>query len=257
MAATVDGLPGLRLSFGAGAKGRSFGVDAGPRLQKDGGALRIDLPGGASPWLIDIKTVVSPEDPRSETLLAELGKLKSLPMIFTPPGGLPVKLQTPLEGLPTASAMFNACAKAMKQPNLPVQPMFTELRYAIAEQGGVCELTGTFQLRGNGIWLALQTDGAKHVLKVTRRTLKPGDPITSLDVSGIGGPKKLEAQDASYDLDADAFTSLLHDLGGEGRRFGGQLRGGDNFSTAFGGKYAVVEGPMFDACARVKLGGKS
>jgi len=255
MAATIDGSPGLLLRFGAGAKGFNFRPYADSRYLPGGGVLRVELPGGGPPWLIDLKPVGNSQDPRTETMLAELRKLQSVPLLFTPSGGSPVKLQTPVEGLASASAMFDACANAMKQPNLPVQPMFTELRYAIAEHDGICELTGTFQLRGNGLWLVLQTDGTKHEFKITRRTLKPGDPITSLDVSGFGGPKRLEAQDASYELDTEAFTSLLHDLVGEGEQFGGRLAGGEIFSTMFGGKYAVVEGPMFNACARVKLGG--
>ena len=32
-------------------------------------------------------------------------------------------------------------------------------------------------------------------------------------------------------------------------------RGGEVFAVPFGGKFAGVEGPMFEACARVKLGG--
>jgi hypothetical protein len=197
MEATVDGLPGLLLQFGAGAKGRGFSVYADSRHLAEGGALRIELPGGAPPWLIDVRSAVSLQDPRSETVLAELRSLESLPLVFTPRGGSPVKLRTALEGLPTAIAMFDACANAMKQPDLPMQPMLTELRYAIAEHDGMCELTGTFQLRGNGMWLVLQSDGAKHVFNVTRRRLKAGDPITSLDVSGFGGPENLEKQDAS------------------------------------------------------------
>jgi hypothetical protein len=151
--------------------------------------------------------------------------------------------------------MFDACATAMKQPDLPVRPMFTELRYAIAEQDNTCELTGTFQLRGNGFWLVLASDGSTHRLKITRRTLKPGEPVTWLNVSSLGGSRRLEAQDASYDLDTEAFQSLLLDIVGEGRPFEARLQGGEVFAVPFGGKFAVVEGPMFDACARVKLRG--
>lgn len=196
-----------------------------------------------------------PWDPRAETLLAELLGLEAVPFTFTPAGGEPRNLATPMQGLAIASVMFDACTRAIRQPDLPAQPMFTELRYAIDEHDGVCEFTGTFQLRGNGMWLVLATDGTKHQLKITRRTVGPGEPVTSLDLSSLGGPGRLEAQDASYDFDPKAFKALLADIVGEGRPFKARLRGGEVFAVPFGGKFAGVEGPMFEACARVKLGG--
>jgi hypothetical protein len=253
MQSQVDGAPGVSLNFGYSPKrGLIFSARADSTELSKGGKLEFTPPGVPQPWKVDSESFSS-TDPAVSRLLDELRQRKQLPMTFTPLGGKPLKVRTTLNDLPLASAMFDACMTALKQPELPPQLQFTELRYVITVGDQACELTGTFQLQGNGLWLTLVSDGSKNLIKVTRRQLKAGIRINSLDLGGFGGSRDFKGQDATLELDHEAFASLRRDLVGEGRPFGITLADGAAYTGKFGGRFALVEAPMFDACARVKF----
>lgn len=253
LSTSLPGFTDVRIAFGIRQKtSLVFMLDVSSFERPDGGVLRIDLP-GAAPWILDSKQMKSMPGARDSQLLAALMTLKPVPMTFTPHGARAASFSSPTENLAVAGAMFQACAAAVKAPDLPPQLQFTELRYVASEQEDECELTGTYQLQGNGLWLTLTREARKITFKVTRRTIKSGFRIASLDVSGFGGPKKLAAEDGSYELDAREFAVLRAALVGAGRDFGIRMSASESYTAQFGGKLAVVEAPMFEACVKTKF----
>jgi len=250
----ISGVRGLQVRFGAGPKSPStFGVIADPGLFEDGGVLRLLLPGDPTPFTYDTKARAIARDPRTPALYAAIKSLEPVDMVFTPEGAKPIALRTATEGLAVASPMFDACAAALRQESLPPQYQFNELRYIVSEHEDLCEFTGTYQLDGNAIWLTLVSDGKKNVVKVTRRTVGNGYLIGWLGLEHIGGPKKLVAQDATFELDANEFATLRGDLVRNGRDFHIEMSRDRSYTGQFGGALAVVEAPMFEACAHAKL----
>ena len=150
--------------------------------------MRIVLPGDPTPFTYDTNTRVMARDPRTPTLYAAIKTLKPVDMVFTPKGAKPIALRTATEGLAVASAMFDACAAALRPESLPPQNQFNELRYIVSEHEDQCELTGTYQLDGNAIWLTLVSDGKKNIVKATRRTVGNGYQISWLGLEHLGGP---------------------------------------------------------------------
>ena len=166
----------------------------------DGGILRLVLPGDPAPFTYDTESSSVTRDPRAPALYAAIRSLKPVDMAFTPRGARPVAVRTSTDGLAVASAMFDACASALRSESLPPQYQFNELRYVVADYEDLCELTGTFQLDGNAIWVTLVSDGKKNVVKVTRRTVGKGYLIESLGLEHLDGPKKLNEPDTRYEL---------------------------------------------------------
>jgi len=216
------------------------------------GVLRIDLPGDASPWLID--TEKDDVDARRKTmLLGELRQLKPPHMTFTPRGAVPVEAKDLLGNLDTAIAMFDVCmatnarlAKAQDNPD-------SAIRFSVSESEGVCEFTGVYQVAGEGIWLSLLSQQKKHVLKVERRRLAPGYEVRALDLGEIVGARNVEAADAVFELDAAKLGRLRRDLAGAGREFVVHSTRDAGYKMQFGGEVAAVPFAMFDACVHTRF----
>jgi hypothetical protein len=250
----LSGIRGLEAMFGAGTRSSlSFVITANPFLIKDGGVLRIVLPGDPRPFTYDTEAKTVTRDPRTPALYAAIKSGKPIDMTFTVPGAKPIPVRTSSEGLAVASGMFDACAAALRPESLPPRFQFNELRYVVTDQEDGCELTGTFQIDGNAIWITLVSDGTKNVVKVTRRTVGAGYKIRELGLERLGGPKKLTAEDTTIDLDAKSFASLRRDLVANGRDFQIVMSRDRSYTAQFGGALAVVEAPMFEACAHAKF----
>lgn len=250
----VSGVRGLDVRFGARPKSPlTFAVSAESHLLKDAGVLRIVLPGDPNPFTTDIGVLTVSRDPRAPALYAAIKTLKPVDMVYAPRGAKPIALRTSTDGLTLASAMFDACAAALKTESLPPQLQFNELRYVVTEEEDLCELTGTFQLDGNAIWVTLMSDGQKNVVKIARRTVGAGYQIQVLGLGRLGGPDKLTAADATFELDAKTFAALRRDLIANGRDFQIVMSRDRSYTAQFGGALAVVEAPMFEACAHAKF----
>lgn len=245
-------VPGAEIAFGVGAnRALRVSVYADTFMIPDGGVLQVDLPGG-KPWIIDTRLHPTAADPREKQLLDALLQLQPVPMTFTPQGAASVKLQPPLGNLEVAGPMFRDCMTAVQSVSLPPQRDFAELSYTVSEAGNSCELSGTFQIQGNALWLVLSSDGNKNSLKVTRRMVKSGYRIESLDMSGFGGPKRLTAEDAVLELDTSALANLRSDLVGAGRDFGMRMNRTESYTAQFGGRFAPLEATMYNACVEAK-----
>jgi hypothetical protein len=248
------GAPGVRVSFHVRQKASlSFDVTSYSKPFADGGILRIVLPGDPAPFTYDTEARSVTRDPRTPALYAAIRSLKPVEMAFTPRGAKPVAVRTSTDRLAVASAMFDACASALRSESLPPLNQFNELRYIVSEHEDLCELTGTYQLDGNAIWLTLVSDGKKNVVKATRRTVGDGYRISWLGLEHLGGPKKLTGQDATFELDAKEFAVLRGDLVRNGRDFHIEMSPDRNYTAQFGGALAVVEAPMFEACVQAKF----
>ena len=197
LSAAMPGVPGARILFHVGAKSSLvfFGTPA-IFQNPGGGALRVEQ-SGLQPWIVDSEKVQATADSRETRLLEALIGRKTLPMTFTPRGAQSVAFLAPLGNIEVAGPMFRACMNAVKAPDLPPQLSLAELHYSVTETGKACELSGTFQIEGNAIWLVLSTDGGKHTVKVTRRMVKAGRPIEAIDLGALGGPKDFTGLDAA------------------------------------------------------------
>jgi hypothetical protein len=252
--ADVIGVRGLHLGFGSRPKSPlTFGAGANTDLNKSRGILRIVLPGDPTPYTFDTGARSVNPDPRTPALYAAIKSLQPLDLVYTPPGAKPISTRTPTDGLAVASAMFDACATALRAESLPPRYQFNELRYIITEEENFCELTGIFQIDGNAIWVTLVGDGKKNVVKVTRRTVGAGYQIRVLGLDRLGGPKELTAQDGTFELDAKEFAAMRKDLIANGRDFQIVMSRDRSYTAQFGGALAVVEAPMFEACAHSKF----
>jgi hypothetical protein len=216
-----------------------------------GGRLRIEVP-GAEPWILDSKSPTPTPGPRDVEILAALLALKPVPMTFLPSGGDPVPFPSPTDNLAIAGPIFRACAAAVKLPQAPRPPQFHEVSYSVSERRDLCSITGHYQLHGDGIWLRLTTGVGETTLDVTRRKLRMGYVVQSLDLSLLGGPKAIASDVGSFTLDEKAFAALRADLSGPGRDFGITISGTERHTAQFGGKLAGVEASMFEACLKAK-----
>ena len=175
-------------------------------------------------------------------------------MVFTPKGAKPIAVRTSTDGLAVASAMFDACASALRSESLPPQYKFNKsCDTSLPTTEDFCELTGTFQFDGNAIWVTLVSDGKENVVKVTRRTVGKGYLIQWLGLEHLGGPKKLSEPDTRYELGDPEFVTLRQDLVRNGRDFHIEMSRDRNYTAQFGGALAVVEAPMFEACVHSKF----
>ena len=249
-----SGIPGLEVSFGSSTKmPLNLRVYAKATSYKDGGVMRIVLPGDPTPFTYDTTAPSATPDPRTRVLYAAIKSLKPVDVVFTPRGAKPVATRLPTEGLAAASAMFDACTAALKNAATMPQLSFSELRYVVNSQDDLCELTATFQIDGNAIWLTLVSDGKTNTFKVARRPVNEGYLINWLGLERLGGPKKLAAQDATFELDAEYFAALRRDILANGRDFHIEMSTDRSYTAQFGGVLATVEAPMFEACAHAKF----
>jgi hypothetical protein len=249
----ISGVRGLDIYFGARHKlTLTFDVTAEENFFKSGGILKIGLPGDPNPYTYDTAVRTAKRDPRSPAVYAAIRR-NPVDMTFTPHGGKSIALRTATEGLAVAGAMFDACAKALSAETLPEQASFSELRHTVNEVDDSCELTATQQIEGNAIWLTLLSDGKKNTMKVTRRTVGNGRLIQEMKLANLGGPEKTADQDVMFELDQAQFAALRRDLVGKGRDYRVAMNSQNGYIAKFGGPHALIEAPMFEACAHSKF----
>lgn len=249
----VSGFRGLVFYFGSRPQSAlTFVVSADQTFYKHGGILRTDLPGDPTPFAYDTEAPPAKRDPRVPAVLSAMRR-SPLDMTFTPHGGKPMALRTTADALAVAGAMFDACVNALRAETLPDQASFSELRHVVNEVDDSCELTATQQVDGNAIWLTLLSEGARHSMKVTRRTVGNGHLIQEMRLASLGGPDKTTAQDVTFELDAAQFAAMRRDLTGKGREYRIAMSSQKGYIAKFGGPHALVEAPMFEACVHAKF----
>jgi hypothetical protein len=254
----IDGVDGSFHAVRAG--GVIFGASSSPNVRPDGGVLRIDLP-GTEPWVFDTEMYAtadksrappSEHQTRSSILLRELARGLSPTMAFTPRGGKAVPVSMTLENWKVAKSMFDACTSASMGPK-PARPVsYTDLRHIVEERPDFCQLTATYQLHGNGIWLVLTSERGKAALKVTHRVVGKGFKLTSMDLRAFGGSGNVTAPDTTLPLDAATFATVRQGLVGAGVEFGIAMSRTESFAAPFGGELGRIEAAMFEACVKAR-----
>jgi hypothetical protein len=253
---SVDGMVGIEGVDGSFSairpNGVRFDLRSSPSYFADGGTLRIDLSGAKESWMLDTESYMRGTDARSSALLSQLARGVSPKMAFIPRGRPAVPVSMPLENWKAAAAMFDACRGAASGGAPQKIVSYTELRHVVEERPEACELTATYQLQGNGIWLVLTTEGGKPALKITHRTLGNGYKLQSMDLRKFGGSRRMTAPDTTLPIDAATFTAVRRGLVGSGVEFGIEMPRSKTYLAPFGGELGRIEAVMFEACVKAK-----
>jgi len=239
------------------------------------GQLRIESPGTENAWTVPLDSQSpSLKNEDVQTLVGNVARGIPVLLTATPEGQPARQLSTSSERAAVSAAMFEACARSLRQ-HPPPKDLWLDGAFTSLESVTGCVLSRSYQIGRAALTVAIEAgpehatisivpipvlfmggrdNGRQPSIHEQKTGLRISDKSYSADVGDLFGTRVESREPAGYDITLEQLGVLEDELiQGGARKLTLKVSGEGTRRETFGGPLAVAPAAMFAACRKTKF----
>jgi len=239
------------------------------------GELRIESPGTENAWTVPLDSQFPPlTNDDVQTLVRNVARGIPVLLTATPQGQPARQLSTSTERAAVSAAMFDACARSLRQ-HPPPKDLWLHGAFTALESATGCVLSRSYQIERAALVVAIKAgpqhatisiapipvlfiggsdNGRQASIRVQKTGLEISDKPFSADVKDLFGTRVESREPAGYDITLEQLDDVESELlRGGARKLTLKVSGEGTRRETFGGPLAVAPAAMFAACRQAKF----